>query len=430
MLTDLPRTILKRPTSAGAASHNVTPAPKRVTFHNSFRAFHSAGVDTLLASAVGARSSDQYSAHWDHWVRFCSHYDDDFVPAVCLLQGRSESYKLRMICAFVHYLYTTVGHQASTVIQTMSGVRHGLRCHLQDLDIFKDPAVAACKQAISRADAARGVGLKKRKLPFTVDMVSDVLRHIPIRCKYDLMLATAVQLGFFGLFRAGELLADNRPRMICHALCNSDVLFQMRSGAFICFCDIHRYEFTKISTVKVTLRSAKNDQMRIGHSLWFPAHMSAPSGHINIARVLYEWSCASSPVPGAKLLSFRAKAELSTTYLSYNSLRNCIKACAKRFDFDPILFSVHSLRIGGASTLRAGGASDSMIQLLGRWSNYRSALGYMSGTLSEFVNMQQILANPTDLTASVVRILEVDPHVASVTDCDGSELDLTLDLHC
>ncbi len=313
-------------------------------------------------------------------------------------------------------------------------MKHGFRTGLQDVEVFGNPSLTACKRAVIRKDKESGVGSERRKLPFTMDMIQNTIRHhTPVRDKKTLMLLTAMQLAYFGLFRASELVPETRISDVkgraytCHALRAADVNFQLSNKKSVNFCDIAKHPLSDISSVKITLQSAKNDQFRIGHDIWF----GRVAVGVDIITVLYVWAQQTSHTPTSKLMSF-VSGQGTVTFLKYDNLRNAIKDCARRLQFDPIWFSVHSLRVGGASALRAGGATDSMIQLLGRWRSLFSLYGYMSGTLQEFVKMQQILANPKHLTSDVVRLMGVRPSGRSPLDSLSSgmqELDLTSEPH-
>ncbi len=86
-----------------------------------------------------------------------------------------------------------------------------------------------------------------------------------------------------------------------------------------------------------------------------------------------------------------------------------IKATAVRAGFCANNYGTHSARVGGACTLRAGGASDSMIELLGRWKNIRTALSYTESGMREFDLMQNVLRDPTIFTNNDVRLLHERP---------------------
>jgi len=105
--------------------------------------------------------------------------------------------------------------------------------------------------------------------------------------------------------------------------------------------------------------------------------------------------------------------------LTYDQLKNTIKLVAKRMKLNPAHFAVHSPRIGGASTLRAGQKPDGSIQLLGRWRCARSTQIYQAGNVTEFIEMQRTLALSVHFSSEIVRLLSVN----APQETDG--LDLT-----
>ena len=66
--------------------------------------------------------------------------------------------------------------------------------------------------------------------------------------------------------------------------------------------------------------------------------------------------------PSSNHLSFRGQWNLS-----YDTLTKAVKTVARSFGLDPTRFFSHSLRIGGASALRAAIVPDYISQKLGRW---------------------------------------------------------------
>jgi hypothetical protein len=240
------------------------------------------------------------------------------------------------------------------------------------------------------------------------------------------MISVAAALGFFGLFRVSELIANQDALLLGqdHALRTNDVSFTLKKGNFtINFCDIHKYQFGEIASMKVTLQSAKNDQKRTGHNLLFTSAL--PQGSLNIVQVVYDWAHTARLHPGAILMSLWDATSRSYIQLKYTELRDAIKATARAFDFEQCQFSCHSLRIGGASALRAGGAPDSLIQLLGRWHSMSTSLAYQASSSNEFFRMQATLASSQNYTADVVRLLSVKPSGHhSDSDHQYRELDL------
>jgi hypothetical protein len=88
---------------------------------------------------------------------------------------------------------------------------------------------------------------------------------------------------------------------------------------------------------------------------------------IDIAHILYDWAMAVPLKPGDRFFCYPKGPPGTKTDLSYSNVRVAMKACVVRLGLDPIHYSTHSLRIGGACALRAAGAPDSMIMFMGRW---------------------------------------------------------------
>ena len=92
-------------------------------------------------------------------------------------------------------------------------------------------------------------------------------------------------------------------------------------------------------------------------------------------------------------LSFRPKSGAASQILSYRAFGTHIKTLARQFQLDPNFFSCYSLRVGGASLLRAAGASDGFIMLMGRWKSLPACLGYQENSTSAQDMMMQMLTS-------------------------------------
>jgi hypothetical protein len=89
----------------------------------------------------------------------------------------------------------------------------------------------------------------------------------------------------------------------------------------------------------------------------------------------------------------------------YARVATAIKSCAAHFKLDPHNYGTYSARVGGACTLRAGGASDSTIQMMGRWKNMDSCLTYQESSVREYDEVQRILCDLSVHTAEDVRLI-------------------------
>lgn len=404
-----------------------TAAPSRVGTRptNEFQALHCEGSQHLLGQAVCSTSLARYDAHWRLWVDFCTQWNG-FVPCVSLpfMAESTRVEQLRMLCAFIHFLKSRKGLHAQTIIQTLSGVRHGVRSAMGDVGIFADPAVAACRRAVSVTELRAGRRVTHQKLPFTMDMLLEHTRQTDFRSLQKHMVAAAMHLSFFGLFRVSEVVRS--PERFAkgedHALTAKDITFQLRNSRDIPFVHIADYRWEDILSMKVELRSAKNDQLRVGHTLFFTSDITTG---INVVRTMFDWALASNPLAADRPV-FAYESGGTYVTLTYDHIRNAVKGCARRMRLDVARFSTHSLRIGGASTLRAGGASDSLIQLLGRWRSASCALRYQTSSIAEFIAMQRILAAGENLDSGVVQLLA---HIPDNEVLSSAELDIYAELN-
>lgn len=104
-------------------------------------------------------------------------------------------------------------------------------------------------------------------------------------------------------------------------------------------------------------------------------------------------------------MSYYDRKRTTPTYLLYNDVNGWVKNCAVVAGFDSDNFGTHSLRIGGACTLRAGGASETAIQHLGRWKSMESCRGYQEASLQEFIRMGNVFSSSDNFTVADLRLL-------------------------
>jgi hypothetical protein len=281
-----------------------------------------------------------------------------------------------------------------------------------DLKAFEHPSVRAAKSALA-LEERRHSDFKEsdKKFPFTVDMVQWVKTQAETRFQHNTMkhmISVAIQLAFFCLLRASEYVPEYKAdaKDCAHALKSNDVLFEVNINGSKSFVPSHAVEasmWPHVSLVKFILRSAKNDKMRIGSIFWFK-NLSDVEG-INIVRSTFEWAVRANLSPLDFFMSFRVAKGSPVVPLRYRMVSHTIKECAVAFKFNRNNFGTHSPRIGGACTLRAGAAPDTMIQLLGRWKTLMSSLGYQESSMEEFDRMQMILQNPNFFTHKDINLI-------------------------
>jgi hypothetical protein len=160
----------------------------------------------------------------------------------------------------------------------------------------------------------------------------------------------------------------------------------------------------RVALVKFTLRSMKNDQLRIGSTFWF-RNLSQEAG-TNIVKVAFEWALMAKLQPGDFFMSHRCgRPGQGPTMLTYHAVNTGIKDCALRHGFKNVShFGTHSPRIGGACTLRAGDAPDTMLKLLGKWRGDTSSWVYQESSTKEFDRMQRLIRNASLFTIKDIKL--------------------------
>jgi hypothetical protein len=334
-------------------------------------------------------------------------------------QNESEMYlidapirlQVTTVASFMHFAWKVLGLKASTIISSLSGIRHQFRTNLLSLDVFEHASVRACKTALTLEErSAEGAVAVNRRHPVTVDM----LHWIVQRClmsghTLDAMVGAGILLAFFCLLRTSEYVPNRRSVMenACHALKASDVWFELidKDGnrvmveSYLVIAEM----WDNVSLVKFVLRSAKNDKLRVGSTFWFKNEPS--ENGVNVVEIIFTWVCRANLAPTDFLFSCRANPAAPSVWLTYDRVAKAIKSCACAFGLNPAHYGTYSARVGGACTLRAGGASDSLIQMMGRWKSMSSCLIYQETSRREYSEAQRILSDPTVFTAEDSRLI-------------------------
>jgi hypothetical protein len=315
----------------------------------------------------------------------------------------------QFIAIFIHYLYTDVMLKPDNIVAHLSAVRHHFRANFQSVSPFEHPSLRACKTALKLRHLAleelTNPDPSKRRLPLSADMLLSLIARYDTREMEGAMMVTALLMGFCMLLRSSEYLYidDAIRESRSHAFLAKDIEFFTHDGASYTAAQVDQIEWSAVTTVRLTLRHAKNDKFRIGNATWFRAGQHL-IGRFDLVEVLFDWAKRAHLQPQALFLSFWNVNTKAFFPLKAWRVRAAVKDCAKAFGFDPAYFGCHSIRVGGASALRAGGAPDSMIQLIGRWQSLPSCLGYQAGSTAEFDRMLGILSNITAFTHKDIRI--------------------------
>ena len=202
---------------------------------------------------------------------------------------------------------------------------------------------------------------RRVRLPITPSILLSFCTRLNFQWHDHIMLWTAMLVAFFAFLRSAELIALTVSDL---STCNSTT--------------------HSLPTYILSIRASKSDPFRQGCQVRL-----SPSGHPTLC-------------PAKALTNY-----LRITHLSHSSplfvwssgnplcratLTNCIKWLAASTGINEHLYSLHSFRIGAATTASAAGLPDSLIKTMGRWSSdaYQS---YIRTPLSLLDSVAPAMAN-------------------------------------
>eukprot|EP00808_Paulinella_micropora_P031199 g58411.t1 len=235
------------------------------------------------------------------------------------------------------------GACASTIIGYVSAVRSFYIDLGFPIQAFNDPRVARMKRAVKRLRTRA----TRARLPVTVVLVARLLHTLPSISALgpdSIMIAAVLCVGVYGLLRSGEMVSKSESASA--PLLRAHVAWD-----------------TAISPpwVDLFIPASKTDYMRTGSyvRLWRNNSATCP-----FSRLLAAWDAATDKRPTAPLFQ-----DSKGTALSYTWLQKVLRSLVRAVGLDPSLYSSHSLRIGGATSLAMACVSADEIKLIGRWSS-------------------------------------------------------------
>jgi hypothetical protein len=159
---------------------------------------------------------------------------------------------------------------------------------------------------------------------------------------------------------------------------------------FICACDVTAAMWSNVRLVKMSFRHMKNDRLRVGSSFWYK-NQCGENSSVNIAKTVFDWVVRAQLGPEGFFFSHYQNRSDVVRQLTIYMVKTTIRRCAVHYNLDPMRFGTHSPRVGGATTLRAGDASQSTVMHAARWRSARAALTYQDASSMEFERIQFIL---------------------------------------
>lgn len=374
----------------------------------------------IFTNAAAPTSKDTYSTGWRSYKKFCASVDiDDLfldIPSPIFaenslgasgLVGDSPfGYKTTVLLSYIASMYGDEGLSHITVGTYLSGVRYFFSQAHKNIDCFEEPIIAQTRSSLAYLSAQEHSLSEKKTLPVTCDMIvwaRDVYFPSLPQTWYNDAIITGMIIAFCCLFRQSELLISAAN----HYLRGRDVVFGVATidspEQLISPREAHLYPFESVVSVSITAHSGKTDWEGEGHRLYFTVNDTLNGYGFDLVRTMFGYAQRARPKDNDAFLMHS-----DTNMLKYDRMNAAIKDIASKFKFDPSRFSMHSLRIGGASALAAAGAPTHYIQKMGRWKSL-AFLRYIYWAVGGMADALKILSNPVHFTADHLR--KINPGV-------------------
>lgn len=207
--------------------------------------------------------------------------------------------------------------------------------------ILADVELAQHCKRIQRYQIAHGITAPPRdRLPLTLPMIERMAARVNVKSAFEVLVILFCLLGVYGLFCSGELTeTPGNPYNVNLHIARKHVTFHATHAT-------------------VSLPTSKTDTAGKHTIVAIPRIEGHPLCPV---RWLQHWIRVRTPhlSPNAPLLS------MTGSRLDKQDAVRGTRMLLKRAGYNPKLYAGHSLRIGGATMLKAAGASTDTVKTLG-----------------------------------------------------------------
>lgn len=255
-------------------------------------------------------------------------------------------------------------------------------------------------------------GKRRQAAPIPLAFVESIISHFGVPSLQKRIVAVTAALAFCCLLRPSEYCNTGHDETTeKHIVRAAQVLFERRARhprASSTFHPAHAlpadFLFSECASVKIVFLTAKNISLRSSQSLWFSTGTPA---RIQLPRILFDWARSANLHHNDPFVSYRQQPHDASCPLSYSRFTKVLKFTAQLFGLEPDRFTCHGVRAGGATLLRAAGADDGMIMVMGRWRSLRACLGYQAPSTATYDHMLHLLGTPDQFTPRDIQLSQV-----------------------
>ena len=278
----------------------------------------------------------------------------------------SDSHKAWALVDFASWCCASERNLANTISGKFAAVQYFHRLNVGVELPVTAPVVQCALKGIARSHVAAGTPRRVR-LPVSFGMPLTGESLVPSWGQEGKVLWLCLCLSYFFLTRSDEMFAaDSGAVHDVHCLTRGDVAFYAQGA------QVENGRWQQADKVEVRFKGHKGDQEQIGsvrvrtRDEVCGSRSSYRADGGAVALMLELMSCFPGLPDHAPLSSYRCGS--SVRVVRYGRALRAVKEVVAKSGCNPDEFALHSLRIGGATTLAAGGdVSERVIQREGRW---------------------------------------------------------------
>ncbi len=304
----------------------------------------------MLDLGLAPSTRKNYNYWWSKFEEFGQRYGLDTTPP-------NPEW---LLCAFAAVKGQTMAH--STIRVAISAIRS----HHIDQGLAYDTAnMLTLKRVIEGVSRVPRDTPIKERLPITTDLLARMRPVLDLRVPEDIVFFAIACVGTYGLLRSGEIFEDTelkRPGL------------RRRDLRVVSNSEIHIY-----------IAQSKTDQRRKG--AWVELHGNGSPSCPTSALFRYLDAWGQDLRPNDLLFQFKTGKKVNkATFIKM------LRYVLKELNLDPLKFSGHSFRRGGATSLAAAGVPAHIIKAMGRWKSVAYQL-YIEPTKRHWIQASQAMAH-------------------------------------
>jgi len=295
---------------------------------------------------------------------------------VFLSAAVAQTDQIHALTAFVAWCLTSQGNQASTISGKLAAVQYFHRAERQLEIPIGAPLVNRALKGVEKTHVGHGTRPRVR-LPISWETLLKGQSLILSWGEGGRVLWLCLALSFFLLTRSEEMFETSAAGIHpVHCLRRDDVTFYDEHDRVLL-----PLQWRRAIRADVRFRGHKADQTQRGSTLVRVREVAnGPRSQIGAGggavALLVELMSVHMALPGsAPLCSFRQEGKGEVAVLGYRRALKALRQIVGQEGYNPMDFGLHSLRIGGATAMAAGGEiSDRVVNDEGRWKGNSGSL--------------------------------------------------------